>query len=112
MTCGDAAIQQCIRFFFVFSKDSIMNSVPLSALHGSSIEIELEINSQLCCLRGTGSYSQWPDVGGVLHIAVLDDGGEFSFVLEEARWTGAIQPASSQECEYRVCLSRNPPCLN
>jgi hypothetical protein len=91
----------------MISKESKMPPVPLSALHGSAIEVELEINRQICRLRGTGSYSQWPDVGGVLHIAVLDAAGEFSFVLEENQWTGNIQPAREQDGAYRVCLSRS-----
>ena len=87
-----------------------MQALALNQLHGSSIEVELEINQQFHQLHGTGNYVYWPDCGWVLRIAISDLPGGFAFVLRESHWHGDIQPGREFGYDYRICLTSGELC--
>ena len=96
---------------FEFKKVFVMPKGRLQHLHGSSIEVELQIQGSSRSITGRGSYDERdPDLGSVLRIVVSDSKGEFELLVAESSWSGTLEPSDLPGCDYRISLSACTPC--
>ena len=96
---------------FEFKKVFVMPSGRLQQLHGSTIEVELEIQGSSRSITGRGNYDRKdPDLGPVLRILVSDPGGDFELLIAESSWSGTLESSDLAGCDYRISLSACTPC--
>ena len=88
-----------------------MPPTPLQQLHGSMIEVVLEVAGTIRSVRGRGLFdSRDADLGRVLRVLVADAAGDFELLIPESSWDGICQSSSLPECEFRISLTNSLPC--
>jgi hypothetical protein len=96
---------------FEFKKVFDMPIGRLQQLHGTIVEVELEIEGSLRSITGQGKYdAKDPDLGSVLRILVSDPSGDFEFLIPESSWSGRLESSDIPGCNYRISLSTCTPC--
>gem|GEM_PF-2397437 len=96
---------------FEFKKVFVMPNGRLQQLHGSTIEVELEVQGCLRSITGRGNYDEKdPDLGSVLKILVSDPRGDFELLIAESGWSGTLKSSDLPGCDYRILLSACTPC--
>jgi hypothetical protein len=109
LRCADLAANP--NAIFEFKKVFDMPLGRLQQLHGSTIEVELEIQGSLRSVTGQGNYdAKDPDLGSVLRILVSDPSGDFEFLIPESSWAGSLESSDLPGCDYRISLSSCTPC--
>ena len=98
------------RSFFEFKKVFVMTKGRLQQLHGSTIEVKLEIQGRSRSVTGRGNYDERdPDLGSVLRILVSDPSGDFELLITESSWSGNLEVSELAGCDYRISLSAYTP---
>jgi len=96
---------------FEFKKVFVMPNGRLQQLHGSTIEVELEVQGCLRSITGQGNYDEKdPDLGSVLRVLVSDPRGNFELLIAESSWSGTLESSDLPGCDYRILLSACTPC--
>ena len=76
----------------------------LAPLDQRRIAVELSQGGQKKTLRGTASYGQDAELGGVLRINIRETWGDFDFVLRDEEFDGEIL-AGDAGCDFRIALA-------
>ena len=84
----------------------------LKHLHNHEIRIDVSWEGTTRVFRGRGRYDCDAFLGPVLGIQVEDPSGNFEFLISADSWNSTIQPDTSGEADYRICLESLPLCLN
>ena len=94
-----------------FKKVSPMSVTSLQQLHGSMIEVVLEVGGALRSVRGEGKFERGdPDLGRVLRVLVADQAGDFELLIPESSWEGNCDSSSLPGCKFKISLSPSPSC--
>ena len=104
LRCADLASNQAGTF--EFKRTVEMPSGRLQQLHGSIIEVDLEVQGSQRSVRGRGIYDTGdPDFGPTLRILVSDPSGDFELLISESNWTGCFESSELPNCDYRISLA-------
>lgn len=96
---------------FEFKRWFAMPNGRLQQLHGTTIEVELDVQGSLRSITGQGSYHvNDPDLGSVLRILVSEPSGDFEFLIAESSWSGKLESSDLPGCDHRISLVSCKPC--
>ena len=88
-----------------------MSVASLQQMHGSMIEVVLEVGGALRSVRGEGKFDHDdPDLGRVLRVLVTDQAGNFELLVPESSWEGTCDPSSLAGCKFKISLSLSLSC--
>ena len=82
--------------------------IPLIALDGRQVAVQIWIAGQEQVLVGHGKYAQDLEHGKILRIAVTGEAG-LEIILSESAWQGIVAPGGPYGCDYLVCLNAELP---
>jgi hypothetical protein len=83
-------------------------SLPLAALDGHSVAVQVAVAGREQILVGHGEYGQDSEHGKTLRITVTGD-SDLEIILAESEWKGSILPGGQHGCDYMVCLNEESP---
>ena len=88
-----------------------MSNRNLEQMHGSSIEVQLEVQGTLRVITGLGIYeNEFPELGPALRILVSDPCGDFELIVPESNRVVCLSDSNQSHCDYRISLTNSAAC--
>ena len=86
-----------------------MTNPHLQQMHGTMLEVQLEVQGSLRFVCGKGSFdNNDPDIGPALRILISDPCGDFELILPKSTWVGSLETSERPGCDFRITFANSP----